>query len=107
MARRYLEKNQLHFITQNFHAKTGEIDLIMKDKNTFVFVEVKYRSSENYGMAQEMVTWAKQKKLQKTALLWLLKNKLEIEHTSFRFDIVAIHNKGKEINWIKSAITEE
>jgi len=106
MAQRYLEQRQLTFISRNFHSKTGELDLIMKDRETFVFIEVKYRATSNYGSAQEMVTWKKQQKLQRTALFWLMTNGLSIEHTSFRFDVIAIHAKGKEINWLKNAIVE-
>ncbi|OCH41642.1 YraN family protein [Aliivibrio fischeri] len=106
MAQRYLEQHQLTFITRNFQSKTGELDLIMRDQDSFVFVEVKYRNTSNFGSAQEMVTWQKQRKLQRTALFWLMKNKLSVEHTSFRFDVVAIHTQGKEINWIKNAIVE-
>ncbi|AAW86707.1 MULTISPECIES: YraN family protein [Aliivibrio] len=106
MAQRYLEQHQLTFIARNFQSKTGELDLIMRDQDSFVFVEVKYRNTSNFGSAQEMVTWQKQRKLQRTALFWLMKNKLSVEHTSFRFDVVAIHAQGKEINWIKNAIVE-
>ncbi|MDD9195247.1 YraN family protein [Aliivibrio sp. S3MY1] len=106
MAQRYLEQHQLIFIDRNFYSKTGELDLIMRDRDSFVFVEVKYRATSNYGSAQEMVTWQKQRKLQRTALFWLMKNGLSVEHTSFRFDVVAIHSQGKEINWIKNAIVE-
>ncbi|MGR6832390.1 YraN family protein [Aliivibrio wodanis] len=106
MAQGYLEQHQLTFIARNFHSKTGELDLIMRDRDSFVFVEVKYRATSNYGSAQEMVTWQKQRKLQRTALFWLMKNGLSVEHTSFRFDVVAIHSQGKEINWIKNAIVE-
>ncbi|WP_300175415.1 YraN family protein [uncultured Aliivibrio sp.] len=106
VAQRYLEQHQLTFIQRNFYSKTGELDLIMRDRDTFVFVEVKYRNTSNYGSAQEMVTWKKQRKLQRTALFWLMKNGLSVEHTSFRFDVVAIHSQGEEINWIKNAIVE-
>ena len=106
MAKRYLETHQLTFIERNFYSKTGELDLIMRDRDSFVFVEVKYRASSNYGSAQEMVTWQKQRKLQRTALFWLMKNGLSVEHTSFRFNVVAIHSQGQDINWIKNAIVE-
>ncbi len=106
MALDYLEQHQLIFIQRNFHSKTGEIDLIMKEQDTLIFVEVKYRSSSNYGSAEEMVTWKKQQKLQQTALFWLMKNGLSVEHTPFRFDVVAIHSQGEKINWIKNAIVE-
>ncbi|WP_197475446.1 YraN family protein, partial [Grimontia celer] len=68
--------------------------------------EVKYRQSTQYGLAQEMVTPSKARKLQKAATLWLLQNGLSPYDTDFRFDVVAIHQQGNDINWIMNAITQ-
>ena len=54
--KRYLIQQGLHFITANFRAKCGEIDLIMRDGACWVFVEVKYRTTQSYGTATEMFT---------------------------------------------------
>lgn len=56
LARDYLTRQGYRFITANFNTRLGEIDLIMKDGHTFVFVEVKYRKHSHYGHAAEMVT---------------------------------------------------
>ncbi len=107
LAKHYLQSQGLHFVAQNFTCRSGEIDLIFRDATTLVFVEVKYRTHRHYGHAAEMVTIAKQKKLQKTAYLWLQKNRYTPEGTDFRFDVIAIHDHGRDINWIKNAITQE
>ncbi|MCC4235969.1 YraN family protein [Vibrio anguillarum] len=105
-AKHYLLGCGLAFIEQNFNTKVGEIDLIMRDKNTLVFVEVKYRKNQCHGHAAEMVTTAKMAKLMKTANLWLLKHGLSPYDTDFRFDVIAIHQDVHHIEWIKNAITQ-
>ena len=53
----------IFIIFQNYYTKYGEIDLIFKDSDTLVFVEVKYRKNSDYGFAEESVTQAKLKKI--------------------------------------------
>ena len=106
LASNYLARQGLKLIDKNTRSRFGEIDLIMQDMHTIVFVEVKYRASQQYGHAAEMVTYQKSQKLIKTAMVWLNKQSLSIESTSFRFDVVAIHKNGNDINWIKNAITQ-
>ncbi len=105
-ASKYLTGKGLKIIESNFTTKVGELDLILKEKNTVVFVEVKYRKQTHYGHAAEMVTPAKQRKLVKTAMIWLTKNNLSPYETDFRFDVVAIHDEGRQVEWIKNAITQ-
>ncbi|MFC5078627.1 hypothetical protein VTH8203_00531 [Vibrio thalassae] len=106
LAKDYLGRQGLVALAENYTAKCGELDLVMQDGSTLVFVEVKYRQSTQYGLAQEMVTPSKARKLQKAATLWLLQNGLSPYDTDFRFDVVAIHQQGNDINWIKNAITQ-
>lgn len=106
LACQYLASQGLTLVDKNVSCRFGEIDLIMQDNHDLVFVEVKYRASQRYGHAAEMVTYSKSQKLIKTAMVWLKRRSLSIENTSFRFDIVAIHNNGNDINWIKNAITQ-
>ncbi len=107
LAERYLSASGLKPITSNYQKKCGELDLIMKDNSTIVFVEVKYRKSKNFGNAAEMVTYQKSKRIIKTAHYWLLDNNLSPHSTDYRFDVVAIHDSGHDIEWIKNAITQE
>ncbi len=103
----YLKKQGLSFIEKNFTTKFGEIDLIMCDKGIYVFIEVKYRNMDQFGHAAEFVNKSKSQKLIRTAYIWLNKQGLAPQSASFRFDVVAIHQAGNDINWIKNAITQD
>jgi putative endonuclease len=103
-ARRWLEGKGLRFIAANVSARGGEIDLIMKDGSVTVFVEVRYRSSAQYGGAAASVTRSKQTKLLQTARLWLARHNGSFETTDCRFDVVAF--TGNQIEWFKNAFGE-
>ncbi len=79
----------------------------MRDKQSIVFIEVKYRNNKNFGNAAEMVTYRKSQRIIKTAHLWLLQNNLSPYSADYRFDVVAIHQNGDEVEWIKNAITQD
>lgn len=102
LAKHHLLQHNLEFIEQNFGCKLGEIDLIFFESysNTFVFVEVRYRKSTQFGGAAASVTKTKQQKVKKTALFYLSQRKIE---PNIRFDVVAID--GESINWIQSAFS--
>ena len=106
LACEFLERKGLKLIERNFHCRFGEIDLVMQDKNSLVFVEVRYRRSDNFGTAAETVTSSKQAKLIKTATVYLQQH-AKINKYPARFDVVSItgpvamHNY--EINWIENA----
>ncbi len=107
LASQHLTRQGLMLIEQNFTTKFGEIDLVMRNKETIVFVEVKYRKEQQFGHAAEFVNYQKRKKLIRTATIWLNKNGFSPQSTCFRFDVVAIHQEGNDINWIKNAITQD
>lgn len=96
----YLQASGLQLVQRNFSCRYGEIDLIMKDGNTFVFIEVRYRKNRNFGGASASVTVAKQRRIIKTALSYLQQNMPE---SSMRFDVVAIEGTQAEVEWIKDA----
>ncbi|WP_104035788.1 YraN family protein [Vibrio jasicida] len=106
LAKQYLQRQGLRFIAQNFLTKVGEIDLIFQQGETIVFVEVKYRNNDRFGSAAEMVTRAKMRKLVKTAQIWLSQQNRMAQNIDYRFDVVAIHDNGRDINWIQNAIAE-
>ncbi|WP_371195440.1 YraN family protein [Glaciecola sp. SC05] len=99
-AKEYLIAQGLDFIEQNFSVKSGEIDLIFKDMQQWVFVEVKYRASSSHGHAAEMFTSSKRSKLTKAIMCYLQLLDLNCHHTNMRIDLVAID--GEELNWIKN-----
>jgi putative endonuclease len=75
-------------IRRNYQYGHGEIDVIAKDGEEFVFVEVKFRKSLEYGTPETAVTKSKQRQLRKIAEAYLYENK--IENTPCRMDVVAI-----------------
>lgn len=102
-ARKYLEKQGLIWLTSNFRCRLGEIDLIMKTcEGELVFIEVRRRSSIKFGGAAVSVTASKQKKIIKTAALYLLKNPQQGQH-GVRFDVLAFDGKPARLTWVKCA----
>jgi len=98
----YLLKAGLKIIERNYRAKTGEIDIIAKDKDAVVFVEVKFRRNSSFGQPYESVTYQKQQKIIRTAQYFLQKNRKH-SNKSCRFDIISILDN--EITWLKNAFS--
>ncbi len=104
-AEQYLRARGLICIEKNFRARTGEIDLIMNQGDTLVFVEVRLRSHRGFSSAAESVNLRKQHKLINTAQLYLQQHKL-LEFRACRFDVVAINQLpavDTDIDWIVGA----
>lgn len=109
IAAEYLKKQGLILIASNYHSRMGEVDLIMQEDETVVFVEVRYRTSKKYGEAVETITYTKQNKIIKTAERFLQEKKWN-ERYPCRFDVVTIepsHGEGTSINWLKNAFQVE
>ncbi len=103
IAAAYLEKSGYRIIEINFRCPIGEIDIVAKDKNDLVFVEVKTRKSIALGYPEQAVGIRKQKKMSQLALWYMQKRK--IADTSARFDVVAITliPENAEIRLIQNA----
>jgi len=103
LALMHLQQQGLSVVTRNFHSRRGEIDLIMKDKDALVFVEVRYRKSAKYGSALESVNHTKQFRIIHTAQAYLQQH--PENYLECRFDVVAIrpNNNTNEITWVKDA----
>jgi len=99
----FLQQQGLLLVCQNFYCRFGEIDLIMSDQDTLVFIEVRYRKNQDYGGAPASVTYQKQQKLIKTAKHYL--SQLNSEPYC-RFDVVAISEKTSTPQWIQDAFQE-
>ena len=97
-----LKKNQLKLVSKNYHCRYGEIDLIMQDGKTLVFVEVRYRKSAVFGGALESINKSKQNKLRLTAQHYLQNTGAK---NNARFDVVLLSSltDPDSIEWIKSA----
>jgi len=95
----FLQHNGLTLVERNFRCKTGEIDLIMFDRGSLVFIEVRKRASAFFGGAAASVTASKQAKLISAAHAFLRRyDKAPV----CRFDVLAID--GEKVDWLKNAI---
>ena len=92
----FLQKKGFKLLARNYRWQRGEIDLIMKKKDTIVFIEVRYRHYDTHGSAEESVSINKQKKIIATAKHYLLKNNL-YEKANCRFDVIAINHH--QLTW--------
>ena len=96
----YLQNNGYIIVCTNFYCRRGEIDIIAKDGEYLVFVEVKYRKSLKYGYPQEAVSVNKQKRIIMSAVYYCMKNNIPAD-TPVRFDVVAVLDK--DITLLKNA----
>lgn len=71
LALEYLQKKGFELIMRNYHTRYGEIDLIMGDKDTMVFVEVKAKKTNQWGTPEEMFTQSKYRKVKRMAMVYL------------------------------------
>ena len=99
LALKYLKRRGLKLLVSNYSSRYGEIDLIMQDKDTLVFVEVRYRKHDSYGSAMESVDDHKQSRIAATAESYLQSHPWD---GPCRFDIVAIQGESKP-QWIVGA----
>ena len=100
----YLKRQGFTLISRNYHSPYGELDLIVENDETLVFVEVRYRKNSHYGSPQDTVDFRKQKKLRATAE-YFLQRAPKASQKACRFDIVTFtgHLDSNHINWIKNA----
>ena len=96
----FLKQQGYDVLEQNFYTKVGEIDIIAKEDQTLVFVEVKYRKSKGKGLPEEAVTAAKQKKICRASDFYRSRNRHFFRYL-VRYDVVAI--LGEEISWYQNA----
>lgn len=104
LAAGYLENQGLTLLQKNFQCSLGEIDIIFLHDDTLVFVEVRYRKSHLYGGAAASIDYKKQRKLIRTAQVFL-KSHVQMNKLPCRFDVIAVtlHDKMPHIDWIQNA----
>ncbi|KZN37338.1 YraN family protein [Pseudoalteromonas luteoviolacea] len=101
IAEQYLVKQGLKPVTRNYLCRFGEIDLIMKDLNTWVFVEVKYRKATTYGGAINALSVKKQQCLRRS--IYQYTQDFALHNPALRVDFVAIQGSSPHaIQWIKN-----
>lgn len=104
LACQYLNQQGLHLLERNFNTRFGEIDLVMRDKDTTVFVEVRYRKRGDIVDPLSSIDSRKQQKLIRTAQHYLQRRN-DFAIAPARFDVIAITEQGAQpiIQWIKNA----
>jgi len=112
-ARGYLLRQGLTLVEANYRCPPGEIDLIMDEHGTLVFVEVRYRTHQSYGGALESIDGRKQRKLRAAATHYLQQRHGRLE-VPCRFDVILVSRAGGaaadagtddlEVDWIPNAL---
>ena len=95
----FLEKQGYQILSYNYNTRVGEIDIIARQEGYLVFIEVKYRKNASSGHPLEAVSIQKQKKICKSAMLYM--KKYGLEYMPVRFDVVGI--LGDKITLIQNA----
>lgn len=106
LAELFLKKKKLKTVAQNFSCRFGEIDLIMLDTRTLVFIEVRKRKNRDFGGAAASVTRRKQQRIIKTAQ-WFLVQHRDYQHLDCRFDVIAFEDDAATDKplWYKGAFS--
>ena len=99
----HLQRSGLRLLARNHRCRRGEIDLVMREADTLVFVEVRFRASTGYGTAAETVDIHKQRRLAAAAAHYLQRHPRNLP---CRFDVVAV-NGNNQIDWIRNAFNVE
>ena len=104
MAEHFLRRRGLSLVTRNYRCRRGEIDLVMRDTDTLVFVEVRRRKSRAFGGGVESVDGRKRARLVSAAEHYLAMKHLGDERPC-RFDVVAIDGPYPRvtIEWVRDA----
>lgn len=101
LALRYLQAQGLRLVLANYRRKCGELDLVMRDAQTLVIVEVRKRSNPNFGSAAESINARKQARIVRATAL-LLVARPEFSNYAVRFDVIALDAQDR-IEWLKAA----
>jgi putative endonuclease len=106
LAERFLVRKGLKLLCRNYQCRHGEIDLIMRNKNTLIFIEVRFRVNTGYGSPLQTVGLAKQRKIWNTAKLFLCEKGL-YDKVHCRFDVIGIDiSEGKpRCLWVVNAFS--
>lgn len=99
----FLRQQGYRILEKNYRCPLGEIDFIAQEKNTIVFIEIKFRQNKTYGLPQEAVTYHKQKQIVRVALHYLKKTNFGKSPPLIRFDVVSLSPENIEL--IKDAFS--
>ncbi len=102
LAAGWLEARGLRLVARNVRYRFGEIDLIMDDGETLVFVEVRYRARDDYGGAAASVTATKRARMERAIRAWVAGHP-RAARRNLRADVIAV-SAGDRIEWIKNVL---
>jgi len=105
LAAEYLSARGLEVLARNIRCKGGELDLLCRDGEVLVVVEVRQRSRHDYGGALASVTWRKRRKIIR-ATRYLLKTAPRWRNALLRFDVIGLQGlpeRAPELEWVKDA----
>lgn len=104
LAGAWLRRRGLRPLDLNYRCRVGEIDLVMRDGNTLVFIEVRYRRRDRFGSAAESVNRVKQHRIIRAASRYLQQHPRWANEVC-RFDVVSLSGDecDPEIEWIRDA----
>ncbi len=105
---KYITRKGMEFIESNYHSRFGEIDIVCRDKDCIVFIEVKTRKETSIIRGIECIDKRKQKKIIKTAYIYIQEHDISLQP---RFDVAEVRYNNKErlvrINYISNAFCLE
>jgi putative endonuclease len=103
-AESFLRRHGLKTQQRNYHCRHGEIDLIMRDDDCLVFVEVRYRRRPEFGSGAETVSPLKQSRIARTAAHFLCRHR-RFASQPCRFDVISMDERqGRvQVRWIRNA----
>jgi len=104
---RFLQAQGLQVVQRNYRCRWGEIDLVMRQGSTLVFVEVRYRSGASHGGALASIDHRKRRRLLRTAEHFL---QARAPQAAARFDVVALQREpggGVDIQWLRDAFAAD
>ena len=105
LAREYLERRGLELLLRNYRRRLGELDLVLRDGDVLVIVEVRTRGRDDFGGAAASIDAFKQRRIVRAAHQ-LLQQHRELARMRARFDVVVVHDPGARepgIEWIRNA----
>lgn len=103
IAEEILISKGIKIIERNYRQKFGEIDLIGFEKKSIIFIEVRLKTGDYFGLAEESITLSKTRKIGKMIEYYISENEIDFD---YRFDVVAIKTEPDfkifEITWLKN-----
>lgn len=103
LASEYLRKRGLNVIQHNYRVPCGEIDIICREQDCWVFVEVKRRQSSEFASILEQITARQCQRIRRAAQYFLVEQQVNEYLAKIRFDIITINDSQVTIEWYKDA----